>query len=223
MNHAFLVPGLAVGVLNWLAVEKKWKSVEYFTKPAVILLFLAWLWQNDLLGGAMIWFSLGLVFSLAGDIFLMLPGNFFIPGLVAFLLAHVMYLVGFNLSITSISVPVLIAALIFLGGTQLLYRRLARSLSERKEDRLKLPIAVYTTVISLMAVSAMFTLANPAWVPLHAIIATCGAVLFVISDSLLAWNRFVAPVPHAALLVMVTYHLGQLGIILGAALHYFIA
>jgi hypothetical protein len=40
------------------------------------------------------------------------------------------------------------------------------------------------------------------------------------SDSLLAWNKFDQPVRHANLLVMVTYHLGQFGIVLGAALHY---
>ena len=68
-----------------------------------------------------------------------------------------------------------------------------------------------------MAISAMFTLANPDWSMLHAAIATLGALLFVISDSLLAWNQFVAPLPHASTLIMATYHLGQAGIILGAA------
>lgn len=220
MNYVFLLLGLGGGVLNWVSTEKNWKRVEYLTKPAVILLFLAWLWFNASLGGLMLWFSLGLAFSLAGDILLMLPGNPFIPGLVAFLLAHIMYLIGFNLSVTSISVPVLIVALAFLGGAQFLYRRLAQSLRERQQEKLKLPIAFYTTVISLMAISAMFTLANPVWNPLHAAIATCGAILFVISDSLLAWNKFIAPISHAGLLIMTTYHLGQLGIILGAALHF---
>lgn len=220
MDLGLLFLALGVGGLNWISVEKKWKTVEYLTKPAVILLFLVWLLQNRLLSGGMLWFSLGLVFSLAGDVFLMLPGNFFIPGLIVFLLAHVMYLVGFNLSITSISVPILIISLLFFTGTQFYYRRLARSLQEHQQEKLKLPVAIYTTIISLMAISAMFTLSNPAWNPLHAVIVTCGAVLFVLSDSLLAWNKFVAPISHAPLLVMLAYHLGQLGIILGAALHF---
>jgi uncharacterized membrane protein YhhN len=220
VNLWLLFLALGVGGFNWIAVEKNWKRVKYITKPTVILLFLAWLWQNHSLGGGMLWFSLGLVFSLAGDVLLLLPANFFLPGLVAFLLAHVMYLVGFNLSITSISVPILIVSLLFFGGTQLYYRRLARSLRESGQENLKLPVAFYTTIISLMAISAMFTLANPVWNSLYAVMATCGAILFVLSDSLLAWDRFVAPISHGHLLVMLTYHLGQLGIILGAALHF---
>jgi len=221
MSYGFLLTGMGIGVLSWISAEKKWKWAVYLTKPAVILLFLAWLWQNDLLGGSMLWFCLGLVFSLAGDILLMLPVNLFIPGLVAFFVAQVLYLIGFNLSVTSISVPVLIVALIFLGGAQIIYRRLVQSLREHKQEKLKLPIAFYTTAISLMAVSAMFTLANPAWNTLHAVIATCGAVLFVISDSLLAWNKFVNAIPHAPALIKATYHLGQMGIILGVALHFY--
>jgi uncharacterized membrane protein YhhN len=220
MDYRLLILGLAVGVLNWVSVWKKWKLIEYITKPAVILIYLLWLWTNSALHGVMLWFGLGLVFSLAGDIFLMLPKKFFLPGLVSFLMAHIMYLIGFNLSVTTISVPVLFLALAFLGVAYLLFRRLLRGLSACGEDNLKLPVIIYSAIISLMAVSAMFTLANPAWSLLHAAIATCGALLFFISDSLLAWNKFCAPLPQADLLVMVTYHLGQAGIILGAALHF---
>jgi uncharacterized membrane protein YhhN len=220
MDYRLFILGLAVGVLNWVSSEKKWKTIEYITKPAVILIFLLWLWTNGALHGVMLWFGLGLVFSLAGDIFLMLPKNFFLPGLVAFLLAHIMYLIGFNLSVTTISIPILFVALAFLWVAYLVFRRLLRGLSACGEDKLKLPVTIYATVISLMTISAMFTLANPAWSLLHAAIVTCGALLFFISDSLLAWNKFCAPSPHVDLLVMATYHLGQAGIILGAALHF---
>lgn len=220
MRYEILILATAVAVLNWVSVENTWKNVETFTKPAVILLYLAWLWQNDSFGGQMLWFSLGLLFSLAGDVLLLKIGNFFIPGLVAFLLAHIMYIIGFNLSITSISVPVLILTLVLFGGAQLLYRRLAQSLRACQQGSLCLPVAFYTTIISLMAASAFFTLSNPAWDPLHAAIAAVGALLFVISDSLLAWNKFISPFRHAGLIIMITYHLGQLGIILAAALHF---
>jgi uncharacterized membrane protein YhhN len=221
MRYEILILALALAVLNWISVDKAWKKVEAFTKPAVILLYFAWLWQNDSLGGPMLWFSLGLLFSLAGDVLLLKIEKFFIPGLVAFLLAHILYIIGFNLSITTISVPVLIAALVVFGGAQLLYRRLAQSLRACQQGNLCLPVAFYTTIISLMAVSALFTLSNPAWDPLHAAVATLGALLFVISDSILAWNQFVSPIRHASLIVMVTYHLGQLGILLATAWHFF--
>ena len=126
MDYRLLILGLAVGVLNWVSSEKKWMIIEYITKPAVILIFLLWLWTNNALHGVMLWFGLGLVFSLAGDIFLMLPKNLFLPGLVSFLIAHMMYLIGFNLSVTTISVLVLFVAAAFLGVAYLFYRRLLR-------------------------------------------------------------------------------------------------
>ena len=45
-------------------------------------------------------------------------------------------------------------------------------------------------------------------------------MLFFISDTLLAWNRFVAPIRHQRVLIMSTYHLGQMGLALGAALQF---
>jgi alkenylglycerophosphocholine/alkenylglycerophosphoethanolamine hydrolase len=220
MRYEILILGIVVAALNWVAVGKGWKKVETITKPGVILLYLAWLWQNDSFGGQMLWFILGLFFSLAGDVLLLKIDKLFIPGLVAFLLAHVMYIIGFNLSITSISVPVLILALALFGGAQLLYRRLAQSLRLCQQGSLCLPVAFYTTIISLMAASALFTLSNPAWDPLHAAIAAVGALLFFLSDSLLAWNKFIYPISHANLIIMVTYHLGQLGILLASAWHF---
>jgi len=53
-----------------------------------------------------------------------------------------------------------------------------------------------------------------------ALLVSCGAVLFLASDGMLAWNRFVAPFPHVRLHIMYTYHLGQFGIMIGAALHF---
>jgi uncharacterized membrane protein YhhN len=59
-------------------------------------------------------------------------------------------------------------------------------------------------------------LTRPGW-PIAAVIsASVGALLFFASDSMLAWDRFLKPLSHARLRVMVTYHLGQVGIILGA-------
>jgi uncharacterized membrane protein YhhN len=45
-------------------------------------------------------------------------------------------------------------------------------------------------------------------------VAAVGAALFVASDSMIAWDRFVTKVPNGAVLIMVTYHLGQAGLVL---------
>jgi uncharacterized membrane protein YhhN len=95
--------------------------------------------------------------------------------------------------------------------------RVSVGMAAKGRGRLRGPVAIYAAVISLMAVSALTTLARPYWLGLSATLAAIGAVLFFVSDGLLAWNRFVAPVRRGNLLVIVTYHLGQMAIIAGVA------
>ncbi len=84
MSYSFFGLALVLAVLDWIAVAGGWKKLEYFTKPATMVALLAFMVQNGGLSGGMLWFTLGLAFSLAGDVFLMLPRDRFIAGLVAF-------------------------------------------------------------------------------------------------------------------------------------------
>jgi uncharacterized membrane protein YhhN len=88
-------------------------------------------------------------------------------------------------------------------------------LAAKGRGKLRAPVAVYSAIISLMVVSALATLARPYWLGRPAALASIGAVLFFVSDGLLAWHRFVAPVRYGKLLVIVSYHLGQMAIIAG--------
>ncbi len=81
----------------------------------------------------------------------------------------------------------------------------ARGAASSGGARLAGPVVVYMVVISAMVVSAVA--AGP-W------LAGAGAVLFFVSDGLIAWNRFVAPLRRAPVAIMVTYHLGQAGLVL---------
>jgi uncharacterized membrane protein YhhN len=84
---------VALAGLDWVGTGFKWRNARLFTKPATLLVLMIWFIQ----GGGPFWFGLGLMFSLVGDVLLMLPGSrFFISGLVAFLLAHVAYIIGFG-------------------------------------------------------------------------------------------------------------------------------
>ena len=209
---------IVLAVVNWVAVERKWKWVEYICKPGTMLLLLLWMGLNGGLGGGMIWFTLGVIFSMGGDIFLMLPGNFFLPGLISFLLAHVAYIVGLNSSAPFINGQ---GAIFLLGiGAFIfwIYGRLVAGLENKDQRSMKLPVLVYSLVISLMVYSALMTGWRDGWDMLPAVLVSIGAVFFYASDSMLAWDRFVKPLSHARLRVMVTYHLGQLGIITGAVL-----
>jgi uncharacterized membrane protein YhhN len=99
-----------------------------------------------------------------------------------------------------------------------IYTVLVRGLSAKKHDSLKIPVLIYAVVITLMVLSALMCIYRPGWESTPALWAIAGALLFYISDTILSMDRFVDPIPHGRLLTMITYHLGQLGILLGAAM-----
>ena len=220
MSPTYIILALIVAVVDWVAIQLRNKPLEFIAKPGVMILLLIGLWQASSFQGPMIWFGLGLLFSMAGDIFLMLPKEQFIPGLVSFLIAHLAYLVGFNQS----PPPMILASLVLVvmvGITAVqLYRRLAGGLRASGQTRLIYPVMAYSVVISLMLISALMTLARAEWSEGPALLVSAGALLFFLSDSFLGWNKFVAPLPYGKLRVIVTYHLGQILIVLGAAFHF---
>jgi uncharacterized membrane protein YhhN len=220
MGFSFLGIALGIAVLDWIAVANRWKHIEYFAKPAVMLVLLIWLGLNSGFSGSLIWFSFGLLLSMAGDIFLMLPKEQFIPGLVSFLFAHIFYLVGFTHTLPPINLPAFILALVIGITAVQFYRQIAAALEASQKPALKLPVKFYITVISLMLFSALLTLLRPEWNFLPAMLASLGAMLFFLSDGFLAWDKFVSPFRHGDLMVIVNYHLGQILIILGAAIHF---
>jgi len=97
--NIFLIAAFIFAVLEALALWKQWLKLEYLAKPAVMIILFLWLWTSTGLNGASLWFGIGILLSLAGDVFLLISlDRLFLAGLVAFLLAHLAYLVGFNRS-----------------------------------------------------------------------------------------------------------------------------
>lgn len=219
-----LLLGLALvsAVLNWAAVEKKWKKLEYVVKPATMVILIIWFVMNGGLRGAAVWFVVGALFSLGGDIFLMLPSNLFLFGLVSFLLGHVFYILGFNTLPIELSglawLFILTVAVVLVLVIRKLLSWIVAGLTASGTGSLKLPVLIYAIVISLMVFSALMCLLRPGWQLTATLWAIAGALLFYLSDSILALDRFVKPINHGRLLVMTSYHLGQLGILLSAAL-----
>jgi uncharacterized membrane protein YhhN len=220
MSYGFFFLAVVIAVIDWIAVAREWKRVEYFAKPATMLALLAWLGVNGGFQGPMLWFALGLLFSLGGDVFLMLPHEQFIAGLISFLIGHICYLIGFNSTGLVINAASLILLMVVLFTGYRVYRRVATGLQAHGNSKLKLPVLVYSIVISLMLFSALTTLIRSDWRILAAVFASSGALLFFISDSTLALNKFVSPIPNGRVIVMITYHLGQILIALGAALRF---
>jgi len=202
--------------LEWLAVWKSWRRLEYFAKPAVMICLFLWLYASTGLQGNTLWFGLGILFSLAGDMLLMVPGErMFLFGLVAFFLTHVSYILGFREVLTNSSAWSLILMIIIFVNSLRLIRRIVGTIRAKGQNALVTPVIVYGLVISLMLYTAMSTLHDPAWKTNGAFFVSLGAFSFYISDLILAWNKFVSPIRNGPIFNITTYHLGQIGLIAG--------
>lgn len=141
---------------------------------------------------------LGLLFSIIGDAVI----HWFVIGLTAFFFAHVCYTIGFF----SVKTPKLSKMQIILVLPLVLYALifsflLLPTLKESGNASLMIPVVAYIMMISLMFIAAICS-GNK--------FASFGAFLFIISDSLLAWNKFVSPVVFADALIMFSYYGAQL-------------
>ena len=215
---------LVVAATDWWAVATDRRSVEYVLKPLtmVVLIGAAVSLSDPASEAARWWMVAGLVCSLAGDVFLMLSDRWFIAGLAAFLLAHVAYIVGFNLPLPVVSPlwSVGLAIVLALSAARVL-RRIVAGLREKGLQRLAGPVMLYGTVITVMLLSAMLTLFRPDWPSTAAAgLVALGAFLFFFSDIILAWNKFVAPIKNGRVMNMVAYHLGQIALIAGVYIQF---
>ena len=196
-----------LALVDWYAVARGDRRTETWAKPLVLASLVAVavvLGATGTAAGA--WLLVALVFGLLGDIALLsdsLPR--FRAGVCAFLVGHLAYLVCFaSLGLTMpawswIGLAVLAVALFATRGVVPATHRLAGW-------ALSVPVTVYSVVIGAMLLCAWFT-----GLPLVAL----GATVFVASDATLSVNRFVRPIPHARLILMVTYHVGQALIVAG--------
>ena len=217
----FLVIAFVFAGLESLALYRNWVKVEWVAKPAVMVCLLIWLFTSVGLEGALLWFGLGLLFSLVGDVLLMISlDKLFLAGLVAFLFAHVFYVIGFNIPLPAISAwSVILAVLIGWGGAKVI-RRILVSVLEKGQGKMRLPIIIYSVVISVMLLSAMVKLNDLSWHAGASILVAVGAFLFYLSDIVLAWNKFVSPFNYGRIYNIALYHLGQIMLIAGVIVQY---
>lgn len=212
---------VAFAFLDWASTWKGWRIRFYIAKPATLIFLILWTLTAAQWHGGMLWFGIGLCFSLLGDIALMLNARFFMVGLATFLLAHVGYVVGFNqgpfplhYGIALIATAVGLAALIVFRLIRPGIMRVPRG------KRFLTAVFFYGATLAVMLFSALSTLFRPEWQVAHAAIAAIGAALFFTSDSLLAYDRFVKKIPHGQSYVHLTYHVGQACLIIGAMSHF---
>ena len=198
------------------AVTNNFIEIRFFTKPLItisLMLFIYFSTKRKSRFTNKILF--GLLFSLFGDIFLFftnIDALYFMLGLGAFLIAHLFYIAAFYLDSTNkIAVEkrhMLSIFMVFGFGCFVFYYNIQPYLG-----KMSIPVLVYSFVITLMAITAAlrFGTTNSK----SFVLVLSGAVLFMILDSLLAYNKFVAQFDLANLLVMVSYMLAQFLIAMG--------
>lgn len=210
--HVLRVALVALGAMagKMLAtadVHSGWMWLHWSCKPLATTLIFALAWQAQPAVSLRYrrWILAGIAGSLLGDIFLMLPQDLFVPGLLAFLLGHLCFLIAFLGDSRFAARPFLMLASLGYGAInlQLLWPSIAMPL--------RLPVVVYVTVLACMAGQAavrarVFAMRRDA-LSVSATRAAIGAMVFMLSDSLLAWNRFHAPIPLADMWVLSTYYL----------------
>lgn len=143
---------------------------------------------------------LGIALSLIGDVLLMLPRDRFVAGLASFLLAHLAYLVAFTTEVPIGTNPALGLSLVAVAAPALWL--LWPGLGTRR-----IPVLLYVATILLMVSQAWgWGLALPT---LGSMFAAAGASLFMVSDAILAFDRFRRPIRSAQTLIMSSYVAAQ--------------
>ena len=209
------MPPKVVPLLPWLALPSAALAIAgnlfglpllvHAFKPATTLLIIAWAWPRGADVPAMRrWVHIGLVLSLAGDVFLMWPQGF-LPGLVSFLLAHLAYLVAFTRGVRLAARPLAFAAYGLLAAAILW------QLWPGVPQPLRAPVLAYVICLAAMAAQAavLWIVRRGTATEALARSAALGGALFLCSDSLLAFNKFSAPLPLAELWVLATYWAAQ--------------
>ena len=195
----------------FLQGEGRW--LHWFAKPATTLLIAGIAWQARPAASPFYRRAVlaGMGLSCLGDIALMLPVDAFVPGLVAFLLAHLCYIAAFRDGLHA--GRGLLAAALLLGAFAI---GNVLALWPHLPVLLRVPVLAYVGVLATMAVLALARHWQRPRLPLmqarSARWAAVGGVLFVASDSLLAWDRFGGGLPLAGLLVLATYYGAQYAI-----------
>jgi len=185
-------------------------SFQYFSKPSLMVLLIVYYADGTKKTVLRIKHLIiaALFFSWLGDVLLLLDKQYktlFIYGLTAFLTAHICYILYF-LKIRTINRAGKIPNKLIFASIAVYTISLFAYLAPNVENLL-IPVAFYALVISTMLAVSMtaFDFAKQNYGKL----AVAGTLLFVVSDSILAINRFAAPFAFAPVFIMLTYGLAQ--------------
>ena len=217
-TNRLLPVGIAVAALLAIlaGIDLLPAPLLFVFKPLATLLIIAFAWSRGTRQARQRRFiAIGLVLSLIGDVALLWPRQGFLPGLVAFLLAHLAYIAAF-------CVPVRLAARpwVFVAYAAVAAAILSQ-LWAGVPGALRAPVVAYVLCLATMAAQAAVWWRARTGRPDAAMAgrAALGGVLFMASDSLLAINKFALPLPLASLWILATYWAAQ--VCIARSLHAF--
>ncbi|MFZ5970800.1 MAG: lysoplasmalogenase [Bacteroidota bacterium] len=218
MKTFFRYAFFAVAFLVLLAELISSTLLYQVSKPLIMVTLLAYYLSAQPALQRSLVLIIALLFSWAGDVLLMFSGDlFFMLGLSGFLLSHVFYVVAYRQHKKTDGVGFLgvqkarYSFPFILVGTGLL------TILYPVLGPMKVPVTAYAAVLVAMALAALFRFGFTStrsfgWV-------LTGAILFLVSDSTLAINKFLQPVPYSGLLIMSTYMAAQYMIVEGLLAH----
>lgn len=216
-HKSFTLIFILIILLNLLGQFDYFPGLNLYVKPLICLALGIYLFrQTKLFSGFNRLIFSGLALSLFGDCFLLFAGGdvyFFLYGLVAFLLAHILYSFAFFRDFKNDpQAPKFYGHLMLfvMGVFSLSYYSWIRDYL----NDFRIPVMAYMFVISIMAILAGYRYLRVNLLSFRLIYF--GAIFFVISDSALAYNKFVEPYPFAGVLIMGTYMIAQYLITMGA-------
>lgn len=184
-------------VTIWAKIQEN-ESLQFVFKPLTMLAIILLAFFNS--SAPMSFYEkailAGLIFSTVGDVLLIKDKQYFVQGLIAFLIGHIFYIAAFWTN------PNWLSGLLYLSYIVFFFSILWKHLGS-----LKIPVIVYAIALALMSWMALSgTIENHNHHTFHAFI---GSVLFIVSDTLLAYNKFKTPISYAPVWILATYFLAQ--------------
>jgi uncharacterized membrane protein YhhN len=207
----FLTLAVVAAAGDWVAVGDRRFRLERILKPLTLLLLIIAAGSADL-GSSTGWVVAALVFGLLGDVGLLVaddtaetPDLPFRLALASFLIGHLCYLVAFARHGVN-GLHLLAGLLIVIGAAALSLPAVLDGARRAGGTALMGIVGSYAAGLAAMAVVAVGTTEVP---------TAIGGLLFLASDLVIAWVRFVKTIRHGPVLIIVTYHLAQLLIVIG--------
>lgn len=201
--NIYIIVGIAISACLYIWFDYRNNiQLKYLFKPlaTILIIGLAVIQEPGDYSQYKILIISGLVFSLIGDIFLMLPSDKFIQGLASFFVAHILYIAAFSSGSGPffdllLVIPAIVYSIIFL------------LILLPKTGKLAVPVILYSAVLLVFLWQAT---GRYYYLPITSTTyVLLGAILFVISDSILGYTKFIKKGKLSSFLIHSTYWSAQ--------------